>query len=127
MRILMMGSGGVGGYFGARLAAAGEDVRFVARGAHLQAMLRDGLKVESQLGPLIIKPARAAADPRELGDGGLDLVMIAVKLWSTDEAIEAVRPLVGPETTLVSFQNGVGAIDALISAFGRERVLGGVV
>src|SRR3954466_7942166 len=118
MRILVMGSGGVGGYFGARLAAAGEDVRFVARGAHLQAMLRDGLKVDSTLGPLTIKPVRAAADPRELGGGGLDLVMIAVKLWSTDEAIEAVKPLVGPDTMVVSFQNGVSAIDALIRAFG---------
>lgn len=126
MRIAVIGAGGVGGYFGARLAAAGEDVGFVARGAHLEAMRRDGLKVESALGNLIVKPVQAASVPAELGGGPFDLVVIAVKLWSTADAIAAARPLVGPTTAVVSFQNGVGAIDALTDAFGRERVLGGV-
>jgi 2-dehydropantoate 2-reductase len=124
MRIVVMGTGGVGGYFGARLAAAGEDVRFVARGAHLEAMRRDGLKIESKLGDLTLKPVKASHDPKDLGPA--DLVMIAVKLWGTQDAIEAVRPLVGPKTSVVSFQNGVGAIDALTKVFGAAPVLGGV-
>lgn len=124
MRIVVMGTGGVGGYFGARLAAAGEDVRFVARGAHLEAMRRDGLKIDSKLGDLTLKPVTASHDPKDLGPA--DLVMIAVKLWGTQDAIEAVRPLIGPKTSVVSFQNGVGAIDALTKAFGKEPVLGGV-
>jgi 2-dehydropantoate 2-reductase len=125
MRILVMGSGGIGGYFGARLAAAGEDVRFVARGAHLEAMRRDGLRLDSQVNPVILKPVRASANPAELGPD-IDLVVIAVKLWGTEAAIEAVRPVVGPDTAVVSFQNGIGAIDTLTKAFGHDRVLGGV-
>jgi 2-dehydropantoate 2-reductase len=125
MRILVMGSGGIGGYFGARLAASGEDVRFVARGAHLEAMRSNGLRLDSQVNPVTIKPVRASADPAELGPD-IDLVVIAVKLWGSDAAIEAVRPVVGPGTAVVSFQNGIGAIDMLSKAFGREHVLGGV-
>lgn len=124
MKIVVMGTGGVGGYFGARLAAAGEDVRFVARGAHLEAMQRDGLKIESKLGDLTLKPVKASPHPAELGPA--DLVMIAVKLWGTGAAIEAVKPLIGPNTAVVSFQNGVGAVDALTKAFGKGPVLGGV-
>lgn len=124
MKIVVMGTGGVGGYFGARLAAAGEDVRFVARGAHLEAMQRDGLKVDSKLGDLTLKPVKASPHPAELGPA--DLVMIAVKLWGTEAAIAAVKPLIGPNTAVVSFQNGVGAIDALTKVFGKTPVLGGV-
>lgn len=125
MRIGVIGAGGVGGYFGARLAAAGEDVRFLARGAHLDAMRRDGLRIDSA-NPVTIKPVRAASDPAALGPEPFDLVMIAVKLWATEAAIASARPLVGPNTAVVSFQNGVGAIDALTQVFGRERVLGGI-
>lgn len=124
MKIVVMGTGGVGGYFGARLAAAGEDVRFVARGAHLEAMQRDGLKIDSRLGDLTLKPVKVSPSAAELGPA--DLVMIAVKLWGTDAAIEAVKPLIGPNTAVVSFQNGVGAIDALTKVFGQGPVLGGV-
>jgi 2-dehydropantoate 2-reductase len=124
MRIVVMGSGGVGGYFGARLAASGEDVRFVARGAHLAAMQRDGLKITSKLGDLTVKPVTASPDPAALGPA--DLVVIAVKLGDTDSAIAGITPLMGADTSVVSFQNGVGAIDALTKAFGPERVLGGV-
>ncbi len=124
MRIVVMGAGGVGGYFGARLAASGEDVRFVARGAHLDAMRRDGLKIDSKLGDLVLKPDRTSADPADLGPA--DLVVIAVKLGDTDSAIDAVRPLMRDETSVVSFQNGVGAIDALTRAFGAAPVIGGV-
>ncbi|HEX9463280.1 MAG TPA: ketopantoate reductase family protein [Alphaproteobacteria bacterium] len=126
MRMAVIGAGGIGGYFGGRLAAAGADVRFVARGAHLDAMRRDGLRIESPQGDLTVKPVRAAADPAELGPEPFDVVVIAVKLWGTDAAIETARKLVGPKTAVVSFQNGIGAIPALTKAFGPERVLGGV-
>jgi len=124
MKIVVMGTGGVGGYFGARLAASGEDVRFVARGAHLEAIKRDGLRISSKLGDLTIKDAKVSTNPADLGPA--DFVMIAVKLWGTQEAIEAVRPLIGPGTVVASFQNGVGAIEALKKAFGDSPVLGGV-
>ncbi len=124
MKIVVMGTGGVGGYFGARLAASGEDVRFVARGAHLDAIKRDGLRITSKLGDLTVRPEKVSASAAEVGPA--DFVMIAVKLWGTQEAIDAVRPLIGPSTVVASFQNGVGAIDALKKAFGDKNVLGGV-
>lgn len=124
MKIAVVGTGGVGGYFGARLAAAGEDVTFIARGAHLAAIQRDGLRVRSQLGDLTLKPAKVTDRPSEVGHA--DFVMIAVKLWGTAEAIESARPLIGPNTAVASFQNGVGAIEALKKAFGEKPVLGGV-
>lgn len=123
MKIAVIGAGGVGGYFGARLALAGEDVTFVARGAHLDAMTARGLKVVSALGDMHLVTTRATGDAGTIGR--VDLVMVAVKLWSTADAIETARPLVG-DTTLVSFQNGVHAEGELIAAFGRERVIGGV-
>ena len=125
MRIAVIGAGGVGGYFGARLAAAGEDVRFVARGAHLEAIRRNGLRIDSAESPLTVR-VRAAPDPSELGPGPYDLVMIAVKLWSTAPAIETARTLVTPGTAVVSFQNGVDGIPTLVKAFGHAAVLGGV-
>lgn len=124
MKIVVIGAGGVGGYFGGRLAAAGEDVTFVARGAHLAAMKSAGLRVLSANGDLHLDPVRATDNPAAIGTA--DCVMIATKLWSTDEAIETARPLVGPETAVVSFQNGVEAVDKLVAAFGPEHVLGGV-
>ncbi len=125
MKIVVMGSGGVGGYFGARLAAAGEDVCFVARGAHLEAMHRDGLRVESGAGDVTIKPVKVSPNAAEFGSA--DWVMIAVKLGATQSAIDAVRPLVEKGANVVSFQNGVGAIEALTKAFPAKQVLGGVV
>lgn len=124
MKIAIMGTGGVGGYFGAHLAAAGADVIFIARGEHLAAMRRDGLKVESALGNIHIQPAQATDDPKSIG--AVDLVMIGVKLWSTHEAVETAKPLIGPGTAVVSFQNGVDAVDILTDAFGAEHVMGGV-
>jgi 2-dehydropantoate 2-reductase len=124
MRMVIIGAGGVGGYFGARLAAAGEDVSFVARGEHLAVMQARGLQVLSSLGDLRLQPVRATDNPASIGTA--DLVMIATKLWSTDESIATARSMMGPESTIVSFQNGVQAEDKLIAAFGRERVLGGV-
>ena len=124
MKIAVIGAGGVGGYFGARLAAAGEEVAFVARGPHLEAMRRTGLQIHSALGNLTLSPVRATADPATVGP--VDLVMIAVKLYSTDEALDAVPPLIGPATAIVSWQNGVEAVDVLSRRFGAPRVLGGV-
>lgn len=124
MRIAIIGAGGVGGYFGARLAAAGENVTFIARGAHLAAMKQSGLKVLSGLGDLLLQPVQATDDATSVGT--VDLVMIASKLWSTDESIGTARPMMGPDSAILSFQNGVDAEDKLIAAFGRARVLGGV-
>ena len=124
MRIVIMGAGGLGGYFGARLAAAGNDVAFIARGAHLTAIREHGLRVESALGNLHLRDVVATDDPGTLSPA--DVVMIAVKLWDTEAAAEAVRPLVRPGTAVVSFQNGVSKDDVLTSILGREAVIGGV-
>ncbi|MEE8392804.1 MAG: ketopantoate reductase family protein [Rhodospirillales bacterium] len=123
MKIAVMAAGGVGGYFGARLAAAGYDVSFVARGSHLEAMRRDGLRIESGLGDLKLDPLKATGDPGEIGP--VDVVMFAVKLWDTEEAAAACRPLVGDGTAVISFQNGIGAIDVLSRVLGPEHALGG--
>jgi 2-dehydropantoate 2-reductase len=124
MKIVMMGSGGVGGYFGARLAAAGADVHFVARGAHLDAMRAQGLSIEGGPAPLHLAKVQATDSPSSIGTA--DFVMIAVKLWDTQAAIEQVRPIVGPHTTVISFQNGVLKDRYLLSAFGASRIMGGV-
>jgi 2-dehydropantoate 2-reductase len=124
MKIVVMGTGGVGGYFGARLAAGGADVIFIARGEHLQAMQRDGLKILSANGDLTLKPVKASDNPASIGHA--DLVMIAVKLWSTEDAARAIAPLMGPNSAVVSWQNGVVAEDILIKQYGKERVIGGV-
>ncbi|MEV4671370.1 MULTISPECIES: ketopantoate reductase family protein [Actinomadura] len=124
MRIAIVGAGGVGGFFGALLARGGANVTFVARGAHLAAMRRDGLRVEGGAHPVHIQDVRATDDPAEVG--ATDLVMLCVKLWGVEEALEQIRPLVGPDTTVVSFQNGVLKDGYLMAAFGAERVIGGV-
>lgn len=124
MKIAIIGSGGVGGYFGARLAASGEDVTFVARGAHLEAMQKGGLKVLSALGDLHLPKVKATSDTKTIGP--VDVVMIAVKLWATEEAAAVAKPLIGPNTVVVSFQNGVVAVDTLLPVLGKEHVMGGV-
>jgi 2-dehydropantoate 2-reductase len=124
MRIVIMGAGGLGGYFGARLAAAGNEVAFIARGAHLAAIQRDGLRVESARGDLHLRDLVATDDPAALAPA--DVVMIAVKLWDTEAAAEAVKPLVRPGTAVVSFQNGVSKDEVLTRILGHEAVIGGV-
>jgi len=124
MRILMVGAGGVGGYFGGRLAAAGDDVTFIARGAHLAAMRAAGLRIESPLGDALIEPVRAAETAAALDP--VDVVFIAVKIGDTGTAIAACRDAVGPGTVVISLQNGLAADDELLEAFGAERVAGGV-
>lgn len=123
MRIGIMGSGGLGGYFGARLAQGGADVTFVARGAHLAAMRREGLRIEGPE-PLHLPQVRAVEDPAEAGRQ--DVVMFGVKLWDTPAALDLVRPMVGPETVVISFQNGVLKDEDMRAAFGPERIMGGV-
>ena len=128
MKFLMVGAGGVGGYFGGRLAAAGEDVRFIARGAHLAAMLDHGLKIESTLGDALIDPVTAgeSATSADQGADHVDVVFIAVKIGDTASAIEACGDAVGPDTLVISLQNGLAAADMLSTAFGPERVAGGI-
>ena len=104
MRIAIMGSGGLGGYFGARLAQGGADVHFVARGAHLEAMRSQGLRIEGPE-PMHLPEVQVTDDPATIGVA--DVVMLCVKLWDTEQAIERMRPMVGPDTVIVSFQNGV--------------------
>jgi 2-dehydropantoate 2-reductase len=124
MKIAVMGSGGVGGYFGARLVEAGCEVGFVARGAHLAAIRADGLRVESPLGNVHLKDVRVTDDPATLGK--VDLIILAVKLWDTEAAAERIRPLLGPETGVLSLQNGVQKDDILRRVLGPEAVMGGV-
>ncbi|MCB1969124.1 MAG: 2-dehydropantoate 2-reductase [Geminicoccaceae bacterium] len=124
MHILMVGSGGVGGYFGARLQAAGRQVTFVARGGHLAAMRDHGLLIESPRGDLHLREVKVVDEPA--GAGTADLVLIAVKLGDTAAVIESLPPCLGADTTIVSLQNGIDAEGMLIEAFGRNRVMGGV-
>ncbi|RPH61483.1 MAG: ketopantoate reductase family protein [Burkholderiales bacterium] len=123
MRIAVMGAGGLGGYFGARLCLGGADVHFVARGKHLQAMRDDGLRIVGPE-PLHVPRVDATDDARSIGT--VDLVMLCVKLWDTDAALEQMRPLVGAHTAIISFQNGVLKDQALRSAYGTGPVMGGV-
>jgi 2-dehydropantoate 2-reductase len=124
MRIAVMGTGGVGGYFGARLARAGHQVAFVARGRQLDALRAHGLRVESPLGDIALPDVEVTGRPAEIGP--VDLVLFTVKLWDTLEAAEAIKPLLGPETAVVSFQNGVVKDDILRDVLGAGHVIGGV-
>ena len=123
MRIVVMGAGGLGGYFGARLSLGGADVHFIARGRHLQAMRDDGLRIEGPE-PMHVPRVSATDDARSIGTA--DLVLLCVKLWDTEAALEQLRPLVGAQTAIISFQNGVLKDRALQQAFGDEHVMGGV-
>ncbi|MGQ4880485.1 2-dehydropantoate 2-reductase [Billgrantia sp. LNSP4103-1] len=124
MKFAIMGSGGVGGYFGARLAEAGEDVTFIARGDHLIAMQRDGLHVSSIKGDINLERIRATDDPATIGE--VDCVIVAVKAWQVREAAESIRPLVGPDTLVLPLENGVEAADILTEVLGEPPVLDGL-
>jgi 2-dehydropantoate 2-reductase len=123
MKIAIMGSGGLGGYFGARLVEGGGDVHFIARGKHLEAMRRHGLRVEGPE-PIHARKVRATDDPRDVGPA--DVVMLCVKLWDTEQAIAQIRPMVGPDTAIISFQNGVLKDQYLRAAFDPRQLMGGV-
>ena len=123
MRIAMMGSGGVGGYFGARLAQAGHDVTFIARGRHLAAMRANGLHVKSGSGDLHLPHPRATDDPSTIEP--VDVVFFAVKLWDTEDAARAIAPLLARGGVVIPFQNGVESMQRIGAIVGAERVLGG--
>jgi 2-dehydropantoate 2-reductase len=123
MRIAIMAAGAVGGYFGARLAAGGHDVAFIARGTQLEALRTRGLRIESPLGDLHIRDVRATSEPREVG--AVDIVLFAVKLWDTEIAGEATRPLVGASTRVITLQNGVDSVERLQPILGEGTVVGG--
>ncbi len=125
MKILIMGSGGVGGLYGGRLASAGCDVTFVARGAHLAAMREHGLLIENEtLGNTLIKPVKVTEDPTSAGTP--DVIIFAVKLWDTEAVARALKPIVGPHTAVLSLQNGVVKDDILGGIFGASALMGGV-
>jgi len=123
MKWIVMGAGGVGGYFGGRLAQTGEEVWFVARGEHLAALQRDGLRVASILGDFTIDPVRAVDDPAAAGEA--DVVLVAVKSWQTEAAARALRPAIGPGTSVVSLQNGATAAEEIGAVVGMAHMLGG--
>ena len=124
MRIVVFGTGGVGAYFGGRLARAGEDVTFIARGEHLSAIRASGLKVDSTDGDFVISPAQATEDVGEVSD--VDLVILGVKAWQVPEAARAIKPLVDEKTTVLPLQNGVEAVPQLVNELGSENVIGGL-
>src|SRR4051812_6244257 len=125
MRIAMMGSGGVGGFFGGRLAHAGYDVTFIARGAHLEAMRTRGLSIASTgYGEIHIPQVKATDDPASVG--AVDVVVLSVKLWDTEMAARAIAPMVGPQTGVLSLQNGVVKDDILRRFYSPAQVMGGV-
>jgi 2-dehydropantoate 2-reductase len=124
MKFLIFGTGGVGGYFGGRLAQAGEDVIFVARGNHLRAILDSGLRVDSINGNFLVRPARATDSPKVTQPP--DVIILAVKSFQLDDAIRQMLPLVEADTVILPLLNGIEHIDILVSEFGAEHVLGGM-
>lgn len=124
MRIAVFGAGSIGGYFGGRLSQVGEDVVFIARGEHLNAMLEHGLQVDSINGDFAVHPVQATDDPSKIGE--VDMVLVGVKAWQVPEAAEAMRPMIGPETFVLPLQNGLETPAQLSEALGEKHVLGGL-
>jgi 2-dehydropantoate 2-reductase len=123
MRIAIVGAGGIGAIYGASLAKAGAEVIFIARGAHLAAMQANGLKIEGDRGETVVSPAQATGDAASIGV--VDYAIFCVKLWDVEGAGEAIKPIVGPGTAVITQQNGVDAHERLIPILGREAVMGG--
>jgi 2-dehydropantoate 2-reductase len=124
MRIAAMAAGAVGGYLGARMAAAGHDVFFIARGAHLAAIKSNGLRIESVHGDLHLPKPTVTDDPKSVG--AVDIVLFAVKLWDTEKAAELARPLVAPNTRVITLQNGVDSVERIAPILGADQTVGGV-
>lgn len=122
LRVAVVGAGAVGGYYGAKLAQAGHQVHMVARGAHLRAMAERGLMVWSPLGDFVVRP-HAVESSDEVGS--VDLVLFAVKTYDNPEALAMLRPLMGPDTVVLTLQNGVSSMDAVADVVGRDAVLSG--
>ena len=123
MKIVVMGTGGMGGYYGGLLGKGGHNVTFIARGEHLAAIQRDGLQVKSVHGDFTISPARASDDPTQAGTP--DLILFCTKTYGTDEAVEKIKPIVGAGTAILSLQNGVEAPERIGKAVGMEHMLAG--
>jgi 2-dehydropantoate 2-reductase len=123
MKIAIMGSGGVGGYYGGLLAAAGQEVIFIARGAHLEAIRDKGLQIKSVHGDFTVSPAKVTDRPGDIGQ--VDLVIVATKTYHTDEAARAIKPLIGSGTVVISLQNGIDAAERIGSVVGMEHIIGG--
>lgn len=123
MRIAVVGAGGVGAYFGGRLQAAGADVAFLARGTQLKALCTNGLRIESPKGNLHLPRVNATDDPRAIGP--VDVVLFTVKLYDLEAALPALHPLLGPDTVVVPFQNGVESVATVTRAIGRRHTAGG--
>ena len=124
MRIAVFGAGGVGGYFGGRLAQAGADVLFIARGKNLQALQKNGLKVDSINGDFIVQPIKAHDDPAVIGE--VDVVLVSVKSWQIPEVAQSLGPLVGSDTIIVPLLNGIEAPAQFADALGAEHIVGGL-
>ncbi len=124
MNIMVFGSGGVGGYFGGRLALNGVPVTFIARGAHLHAMREHGLRVESIKGDFTVQPVQATADVREADPP--DLILMTVKTWQLADAAQAIQPVIGEQTVVLPLLNGVEAPAYLSAVLGEQHVLGGL-
>jgi len=125
MRIAVMGAGAVGAYFGAKLSASGHNVAFLARGSHLDALCREGLRVDSPAGNLRIQNALFTNDPSEVA--AVDLILFCVKSYDTDAAVGALASMIGSATTILSLQNGVDNADKVAARWGERRTLAGVV
>jgi 2-dehydropantoate 2-reductase len=123
MRTIVLGTGGVGGYFGGLMARAGQDIGFVARGAHLEALQQRGLRVQSVKSGEFEMPVRASQNPADLGEA--DLVLFCVKSYDTAIAAESIRPVMKPDTAVISLQNGVDNEEAIDSVLGAGHVMGG--
>ena len=123
MKIAAMAAGAVGSYFGGRMQAAGHDVAYIARRAHLDALRKDGLKIQSTLGDLHLPKVNATPDPKQVGP--VDIVFFAVKLWDTETAAELARPLIGPNTRVITLQNGVDSYERVSAILGKEHTIPG--
>ncbi len=124
MRIAIFGSGGVGGYFGGRLALSGNDVTFIARGGHLRALRSTGLRVDSIKGDFTVSPVLASNDPAQVRN--VDVIILGVKAWQIGEAAHSMVPMIGASTFVLPLQNGVEAFEQLAAVLGKEHVLGGL-
>ena len=124
MKIAVVGAGGVGGYFGGRLAQAGIDTTFIVRGATLDALRTRGLRVDSIKGDFVVEHPKATDDPRTVGE--VDAILLAVKAWQIAEAAKSVQPMIGADTIVVPLENGIDAPDVLAPIVGREHVVGGL-
>ena len=123
MKIAIMGTGGVGGYYGALLTRAGHEVTFIARGKHLEAIRQNGLEVKSVFGDFRVRPTLVTDNPALAGQ--VEMVIFATKTYHTEEAAEKILPVIGPQTIVIPLQNGVDAAERIGAVIGRGHVVGG--